>query len=127
LLDTKTGVGPESCESGETVDVRCAPEVEWWMNKKELAAELAQKAELTQAKAIEIINMIFSVTPGEGIIAVELDAGRKVTIPGFGTFATRHVAARTGTNPSTGHRMEIPAKTRPTFKPGKNLRELVAA
>jgi DNA-binding protein HU-beta len=96
------------------------------MNKKELAAKLAKKADISQVKAAEIVNHIFATDPGEGIIAVELDAGNKVTIPGFGTFATKRAAARTGTNPATGAKMEIAAKTRPTFKAGKNLKDRVA-
>ncbi len=96
------------------------------MNKKEMAAKLAKKADISQVKAAEIINIIFATESGHGIIAVELDAGRKVTIPGFGTFATKRAAARTGTNPATGQKMQIPAKTRPTFKAGKNLKDRVA-
>ena len=96
------------------------------MNKKEMAAKLAKKADISQVKAAEVINTIFATAPGEGIIAIELDAGRKVTIPGFGTFDTKKVKARTGTNPATGAKMQIPAKTRPTFKAGKNLKDRVA-
>ena len=59
------------------------------MNKTELAAKLAKKTGLSEAKAYEVVNAIFSTADGEGIIAVELDAGRKVQITGFGTFETR--------------------------------------
>lgn len=96
------------------------------MNKKEMAAKLAKTCGLSQAKAADVINAIFDARPGKGIIAVELDAGRKVTIPGFGTFATRQRAARTGTNPSTGKPINIAAKKHPTFKAGKTLKERVA-
>lgn len=96
------------------------------MNKKELAAKLAKKTGLSQAKALEVVNCIFSAEPREGIIAIELDAGRKVTIPGFGTFATKSRAARTGTNPSTGDKISIAAKRYAYFKPGKTLRERVS-
>ena len=92
------------------------------MNKKQLADKVAERAGLTKAKAAEVVDAIFSAEPREGIIAVELDAGRKVTIPGFGTFLTRARAARTGTNPSTGASIEIAAKTVAVFRPGKNLR-----
>lgn len=95
------------------------------MNKKEMAAKLAKQAGLTQAKALEVITLIFDATPRHGIIAVELDAGRKVTIPGFGTFGTRRRSARTGTNPSTREKIEIAAKTYPYFRPGKTLKERV--
>jgi DNA-binding protein HU-beta len=46
-------------------------------------------------------------------------------IPGFGTFGTRKRAARKGTNPATGKKIDIPAKNYAYFKPGKTLRERV--
>ena len=96
------------------------------MNKKEMAAKLAKKTGLSQARAADTINCIFDSGPGTGIIATELDAGRKVTIPGFGTFGTKSRAARTGTNPATGQRIMIAAKKYAYFKPGKTLRDRVA-
>ena len=95
------------------------------MTKKEMAAKLAKKTGLSVAKANEVLTTIFEATPGNGIIAVELDAGRKVTIPGFGTFGTRKRAARTGTNPSSGKKIEIPARNYVFFRPGKTLKERV--
>ena len=96
------------------------------MNKTEFAQKLAKKADVSQAKALEIVNLIFAAEPGKGIIAVELDAGRKVTIPGFGTFGTKDRAARTGRNPSTGENIDSAAKSYAYFKPGKTLRDRVA-
>jgi DNA-binding protein HU-beta len=95
------------------------------MNKKELVAALAKKTGLSQVKAMECINAIFSAEDGEGIISVELDADRKVLIAGFGTFTTRRRAARTGTNPATRAKIDIAAKKYAHFKPGKTLRERV--
>jgi len=95
------------------------------MNKTEFAQKLAKNTGLTQAKALEVIDCIFSAKPREGIIAIELDAGRKVAIPGFGTFGTKSRAARTGRNPATGAVLNIPAKKYAFFKPGKTLRERV--
>jgi DNA-binding protein HU-beta len=48
-----------------------------------------------------------------------------VTIPGFGTFATKSRGARQGRNPATGATITIPAKKYVHFKPGKTLRERV--
>lgn len=95
------------------------------MTKKEMAAKLAKKTGISAAKAAEVLNAIFDASPGNGIIAVELDAGRKVTIPGFGTFGTRKRAKREGTNPATGKKITIPARTYAYFKPGKTLRDRV--
>jgi DNA-binding protein HU-beta len=94
------------------------------MNKSELAVKLAKKVGVTQAKAAEVVDAVFNAN--KGVIAVELDAGRKVTIPGFGTFATRKRGARKGRNPASGKQISIPARHYATFKPGKTLREKVA-
>jgi len=96
------------------------------MNKTELAEKLADKCELSKVKAMEVVNCIFDTAPGHGIIAIELDAGRKVDITGFGSFSTKHRAARQGRNPATGETITIAAKTYPDFKAGKGLRDRVA-
>lgn len=96
------------------------------MTKSEMAEKLAKKADISQAKAAEIVDIIFSTKPGEGIIAVELDAGREVAIAGFGKFDTRRSKARTGRNPQTGEPVDIPARTVAKFSPAKGLKDRVA-
>ena len=96
------------------------------MNKSEMAAKLADKCGLTQAKAAEVVSCIFDTKSGSGIIAIELDAGRKVSLPGFGTFGTKYRAARQGRNPATGATIMIAGKTYPYFKAGKGLKDRVA-
>jgi DNA-binding protein HU-beta len=95
------------------------------MNKTELAEKLAKKTDVSKAKAREIVDAIFSTDAGEGIIAVELDAGREVTITGFGTFRTRRRPARQGRNPQNGKSIQIPAQTLAKFTAGKGLKERV--
>ena len=97
------------------------------MTKSDMAAKLATQCDISQAKAAEIIDCVFSTKSGEGIIAVELDAGRKVAIAGFGTFETRRRAARQGRNPATGQTITIAAATVPAFKAGKGLKDRVNA
>lgn len=96
------------------------------MNKTEFAQKLAKKAGISQAKALEIVDIIFSAKSGEGIIAVELDAGRTVTIPGFGTFGTRSRAEHEARNPANQAIIKVPAKKYAYFKAGKTLRERVS-
>ena len=96
------------------------------MNKKQMAAQLAKQTGLSHAKAAEVVNAIFDAENRRGIIAIALDAGGKVTLPGFGTFGTKRRKARTGTNPASGKKISIPAKAYAYFKPGKTLRERVA-
>ncbi len=95
------------------------------MNKTEMAQKLAKKAGLSQGDAAEILDIIFSAHPRKGLIAIALDAGDKVTLPGFGTFSTKHRGERQGRNPATGKTITIPAKNYVHFKPGKTLRERV--
>ena len=96
------------------------------MTKTEMSKKLADKCDLTQAKAAEVIDTLFSTEDGKGIIAIELDAGRKVSITGFGTFETRRRNARDGRNPATGETIHIPATTVAAFKVGKGLKDRVA-
>ncbi|MBM4393683.1 MAG: HU family DNA-binding protein [Deltaproteobacteria bacterium] len=96
------------------------------MNKKEMIAKLAKNTGLSQTKAGEVLNALFGADKGKGIIANELDAGKKVTIPGFGTFGCKSRAARTGTNPANGKKINISAKKYAYFKAGKTLRERVS-
>jgi DNA-binding protein HU-beta len=95
------------------------------MNKTEMAMKLAKKTGLSQGKAADVLEALFSAQPRKGIIATALDAGEKVTIPGFGTFATKQRGARQGRNPATGQTITIPKKNYVHFKPGKTLRERV--
>ena len=50
-----------------------------------------------------------------------LKSGEKVTLVGFGTFMVAERAARTGRNPQTGEKIEIPARKVVKFKPGSKL------
>jgi DNA-binding protein HU-beta len=95
------------------------------VTKDQFAEKLAAKSDISKAKAKEIIDCIFTTEPRQGIIAVELDAGRDFTVTGFGTFSTRARKARTGRNPQTGQAIMIPAMTVPTFRAGRGLKERV--
>jgi DNA-binding protein HU-beta len=94
------------------------------MNKSELITKLAKKAGLTQAKAAEAVDAVFNAN--KGLIVAELGAGRKVTLPGFGTFSVRKRASRQGRNPATGKTINIPARKYPAFKVGKTMKEKVS-
>ncbi len=96
------------------------------MNKSEMAEKLAKKCDISQSKALDCVNAIFETKPGKGIIATELDAGRKVQLAGFGTFVTKSRAARKGRNPATGATITIPAKKYASFKAAKGLKDRVA-
>ena len=91
-----------------------------------MAKKLAIKIDMTRGEAADVIDAIFSTEDGRGVIAVELDAGGKVSIAGFGTFETRHRSARMGRNPATGEAIHIAAKNVAAFKAAKGLKDRVA-
>ena len=96
------------------------------MNKSEMADKLAKKADISKAQASDVIEHIFSTKDGEGIIAVELDAGRKVNITGFGSFTLKRRSERQGRNPATGQTITIPARNYAHFSASKGLKDRVA-
>ena len=87
------------------------------MNKTELIAAVAQKAELSKKDAEKAVAAVF------GGIEEALKAGEKVQLIGFGTFEVRERAAKEGRNPRTGETMTIPASKVPAFKAGKALKD----
>jgi DNA-binding protein HU-beta len=91
-----------------------------------MADKLADKADISKAKAAEIVEHIFSTRDREGIIAVELDAGRKVNVSGFGNFTVKHRSERQGRNPATGETITIAAKNYAHFSAAKGLKDRVA-
>ncbi len=89
------------------------------MNKTELIASVAAKAELTKKDAEKAVKALFD-TIGEALVKEE-----KVQVIGFGTFEVRTRAERQGRNPRTNDVMTIPASKCPAFKAGKQLKDLV--
>lgn len=95
------------------------------MNKTELVEKVARKTEMTLRDAKIVVDAIFSTVPKEGIIASELNAGRKVQITGFGTFQIRKRKKREGRNPQTGEPIQIPASRFPSFSAGRALKDRI--
>lgn len=89
------------------------------MNKTQLIAAVAEKANLTKKDAAAAVEATF------GAIAGSLKKGDKVQLIGFGTFETRKRAARNGKNPRTGAIVKIPASKVPAFKAGSALKDSV--
>ncbi|MEA4853488.1 MAG: HU family DNA-binding protein [Christensenella sp.] len=89
------------------------------MNKTELVAAIAAKANISKKDADAALNAF-----AESIID-EIKNGGKVQIVGFGTFEARQRAARTGINPQTKEQIKIAASTVPAFKAGKAFKDAV--
>lgn len=89
------------------------------MNKTELVAAVAAKAELSKKDAEAAVNAVFDS------VKDALAEGDKVSLIGFGTFSVKARAARTGLNPRTKETIEIPESKVPAFKAGSALKDAV--
>ena len=90
------------------------------MNKAELIAAVAEKADLNKKQAELAVNAAVDA------ITAALQKGDKVQIVGFGAFEVKERAARIGRNPQTKKEIAIPASRVPLFKAGKALKDAVA-
>ena len=90
------------------------------MNKTELIAATAEKANLSKKDTEAAVNAVIDV------ITEALKNGDKVQLVGFGSFETRERAARVGRNPKTKEEIKIPASKVPAFKAGKALKDAIA-
>ena len=89
------------------------------MNKAELIASVAEKANLTKKDSECAVNAFVST------VTESLKKGEKISLVGFGTFEVRERSAREGINPQTKQTIKIPAKNAPVFKAGKALKDSV--
>ena len=90
---------------------------------------------MTKSELIEILSARHSqLAPRDAELAVKtmLDAmsqtlaqNDRIEIRGFGSFGLNHRPPRTGRNPKTGEKVQVPEKFVPHFKAGKELRERV--
>jgi integration host factor subunit beta len=76
---------------------------------------------LTHAEVERVVNVVL------GRMTVAMAGGGRVELRGFGAFSVRARPARAGRNPRTGETVDVPAKSVPFFKSGKELRERLNA
>ena len=89
------------------------------MNKSELIASMADKAELTKKDSEKALAAFIET------VEEQLQKGEKIQLVGFGTFEVAERAARTGKNPQTGKEIKIAASKAPKFKAGKALKDAI--
>ena len=89
------------------------------MNKIDVIMALADKKNLTEKRAAEIVDLMF-----KGFIN-EFKKGGRIEIRGFGAFTVREYKAYKGRNPKTGEHIEVKPKKAPFFKVAKELKKMV--
>lgn len=91
------------------------------MTKIELVEQLSEKTGLQKKDAEKVLETLVAV------IQDSLKRGEKVNMAGLGTFVVFQKKARMARNPKTGESVQVAAKRAPKFKPGKQLKELLAS
>jgi DNA-binding protein HU-beta len=89
------------------------------MNKSDFVNAVAEAAEISKVDSAKAVDAVIDV------IQSALKKGDSVSIVGFGTFAVRKRAARSGRNPRTGATIKIKASKVPAFKAGKALKDAI--
>ena len=89
------------------------------MNKVDIIAKVAEKAEITKKDSKEIVDLVFD-TIVEGLVA-----GDTVDVAKFGKFSIKEVAAREARNPQTGDTVMVAAHKAPKFAFSSTLKKAV--
>ena len=89
------------------------------MTKKEIVKKISEDIGLTQLKTKDIVQRTL-----DAIIHTLVSEGR-IELRNFGVFEVKRRAPRKARNPRTGDKVFVPPKNVVTFKPGKEMEELV--
>lgn len=89
------------------------------MKKSDVILELAKDLNLTQKKATEVVDFIFTK------MREAIENNDRIEVRGFGTFYVKSYNLRKGRNPKTGEVVSVPPKRLPFFKMGKELKKML--
>jgi integration host factor subunit beta len=89
------------------------------VTKKEIVKKISEDIGLTQLKTKDIVQRTL-----DAIIQTLVSEGR-IELRNFGVFEVKQRAPRKARNPRTGDKVYVPSKNVVTFKPGKEMEELV--
>ena len=89
------------------------------MTKQEFVERVSQRAGIGRGEASRLLDSVLdSITDA-------LKSGEEISFTGFGKFAAAERKARTGMNPRTGEKVDIPAARVPRFSAGSQLKTAV--
>ena len=93
------------------------------MTKSQLIEQIHKKrnSNFTKQQVASLVDDIFD------LIKDSLGHGERVEIRNFGNFSLHKRDAKKSRNPKTGELVDVPAKSVPFFKAGKELKEMVDA
>ncbi|HWF43861.1 MAG TPA: HU family DNA-binding protein [Candidatus Kapabacteria bacterium] len=89
------------------------------MTKADIVNRVANATGVTKFETEVLIEGFFKT------MADALASGDHIEIRGFGTFRTKKRPARTGRNPRSGATISLDESFIPSFKPSRELRQLI--
>jgi len=90
--------------------------------RKELVNEISEALRLKKTQIYPIIDTLFDV------MRDNLTEGNRIEIRGFGALEIKDTKPKPAArNPRTGDTIEVPARRKAKFKPGKILKEALRA
>eukprot|EP00532_Pseudo-nitzschia_australis_P007190 CAMPEP_0168166374 /NCGR_PEP_ID=MMETSP0139_2-20121125/1992_1 /TAXON_ID=44445 /ORGANISM="Pseudo-nitzschia australis, Strain 10249 10 AB" /LENGTH=135 /DNA_ID=CAMNT_0008083565 /DNA_START=180 /DNA_END=587 /DNA_ORIENTATION=+ len=101
----------------QAVSLNAGKETVESVRKKEFVSIMAEELGYTKTDAEAALNCAIN------IITNNLVDGKKVVLPGFGTFEPRERRARMGRNPKTGEPININASVGAGFSAAKGLKD----
>lgn len=90
------------------------------MTKNELVSALAAGTSISKKDVEAILDRL------PGLIETTVIGGAPFTLPKVGIFKAKDLPARKARNPQTGAMVDVPAKTKLTFKPAKAMADAIA-
>lgn len=89
------------------------------MTRIQLVRKLSARLNVTKKEADLYLTVFLDA------IMENLQKDGRVVVQGFGSFKVNEYKARTAKKPLTGELIELPARRKPSFHAGKELRERV--
>lgn len=89
------------------------------MTKADIVERISATTGLTKKDTAMVINRFFEV------VTEALSQGNNIEIRGFGSFKVKTRRARKARNPRTGETVDVPERQVPTFKPSKELKDII--
>ena len=85
--------------------------------KKDLIDRIAESTGTRQKLVKTVLQQLFDE------ITAELTQGNRLELRDFGVFQTKTTPARTARNPRTSQKVQVPAKRRVIFRPGRVMKQ----
>jgi len=88
------------------------------VQKRTLADAVAEKLSADKSQTLAVIDCFME------LMMEHLKEGNTLEFRNFGVFKVKKYEARKGRNPKTGESVEIPARSKVSFRPGKVMKEM---